>query len=78
MTVESGSGRGDFAGAVVFLEFSYDEIAFAGGVFSLLAGELRALIDLDGRGVAEEIVGLVIAFVLEGDRWRRGDGAACD
>jgi hypothetical protein len=36
------------------------------------------LIDLDGRRIAEEIVGLVIAFVLEGYRWGRRDSTACD
>jgi len=78
VAVESGNGWEDFAGAVVFFEFSDDEVTFAGGVFSLLARELSALIDFDGRRIAEEIVGLMIAFVLESYRRRCGDSAASD
>ena len=61
-----------------FFEFSDDEVAFTGGVFSLFAGEFNAVADLDACGIAEEIVGLVIAFVLEGDRRRDGGGATRD
>lgn len=75
---QSRRKRCDFARAVVFYEFSHHKIAFAGGVFSLFAGEFNALIDLDDRRIAEKIIDLVVAFVLEGYRRRHGDGAACD
>lgn len=58
----------ELAGAVVLGDFFYEKVAGAGDFLLLfLARDADAVAGLDGEGVADEGVGLLVAFVEQGE-----------